>query len=136
MSEIRLYKKFYQVAIVRTGQTVDQRYSLMDPISLSANTFIAGPADAETTVSVETSVPIAMASQGIYYARLEPSLYISDVTYDLVWYVNYTSGSGTKKLSSRFRFNINRISHEIEVEIYGQGLEVEIIQQNLDIEIN
>ena len=70
---------------------------------------------------------IAQESEGVYYANLNPNLYASDVTYDLIWFTNYTNLSPMKKLSTRFRINVNSISNQIEIEYMNYPLEIEIL---------
>lgn len=127
MGQIRLYKKFYQVGIIRTGATIDQNYVLLDPYSLSANTYVAGTGATESISLIEPSLPISQESTGVYFADLNPILYSSDITYDLVWFVNYINNSPTKKISTRFRFNINSITNQIEIEYLNAPLEIEVL---------
>lgn len=109
-----------------TGMT--QSYTLINPYSLSANTFVAGSADTESNTFIESNTPISQESTGIYYTDLNPILYATDVTYDLVWYVQYTSSAPVKKLSTRFRLN-NQTgpSGEISIEIVNNTIEIEIL---------
>ena len=127
MGQIRLYKKFYTVGIIRTGATIDQNYVLLDPYALSANTYVAGTGATESPSLIESSLPISQESTGVYFADLTPQLYASDVTYDLVWFVNYTTTAPTKKISTRFRMNVNNITNQIEIEYLNAPLEIEIL---------
>lgn len=127
MGELRLYKKFYTIGIIRTGSTIEQNYVLLDPYSLSANTYTAGTGATESSSLIESSIVIAQESEGVYYANLNPNLYASDVTYDLIWFTNYTSLAPMKKLSTRFRINVNSISNQIEIEYMNYPLEIEIL---------
>jgi len=127
MGQIRLYKKFYTVGIIRTGATIDQNYVLLDPYALSANTYVAGTGATESPSLIESSLPISQESTGVYFADLIPQLYASDVTYDLIWFVNYTTTAPTKKISTRFRMNVNNITNQIEIEYLNAPLEIEIL---------
>ena len=127
MGQIRLYKKFYQISIIRTGATIDQNYVLLDPYYLSANTYVAGTGATESATLIESYLPISQESTGIYFADLNPILYSSDNTYDLVWFVNYINGSVTKKISTRFRLNVSQITNQIEIEYLNAPLEIEIL---------
>jgi len=135
MSQIKLYKKFYVVGIIRTGSTIDQNYVLLDPYSLSANTYVASTGATESSTIIESSLSIYQESSGVYYTNLNPTLYASDVTYDLIWFVNYTSSAPNKKISTRFRININKITNQIEIEYLNSPLEIEILNSTLEIEI-
>jgi hypothetical protein len=99
----------------------------LDPYALSANTYVAGTGATESPSLIESSLPISQESTGVYFADLIPQLYASDVTYDLVWFVNYTSLSPTKKISTRFRMNVNNITNQIEIEYLNAPLEIEIL---------
>jgi hypothetical protein len=135
MSQLKLYKKFYLVSIIRTGATVEQNYVLMNPYVLSANTYVAGTGATESPSIIETSLPILQESAGVYFADLNPYLYASDVTYDLVWFVNYIETAPTKKISTRFRINVNTVTNQIEVEYINTPLEIEILNSSIDIEV-
>lgn len=136
MGELRLYKKFYTIGIIRTGSTVEQNYVLLNPYSLSANTYTAGTGATESNSIIESSVVITQESEGVYYAYLNSNLYSSDITYDLVWFTNYTSLAPIKKLSTRFRINVNSISNQIEVEYLNYPLGVELsLNNSIEIDI-
>ena len=120
MSQIKLYRKFYSVGIIRTGNTIDQNYVLTNPYVISANTYVSGTGATESASIIEPGLLISQSLPGVYFADLNPFLYSSDVTYDLVWFVNYTSSAPTKKLSTRFRINVNNITSEIEIEIFNE----------------
>ena len=126
MSEIKLYKKFYCVSIIKTGATTNENFALIEPFSLSANTYIASSADTESSVIIESGLPIIEESFGVYYANLNPYLYASDIIYDLVWYVNYTSTAPIKKINTRFRINVNTFTNQIEIEYLNSPLEIEV----------
>ncbi len=134
MGQIKLYKKFYCVNIIRTGATVEQNYVLLDPYSLSANTYVAGSGATESSSQVESSISTLQESSGVYFVNLNPSLYASDVTYDLVWFVGYTN-LVTKKISTRFRINVNIITNQIEIDYINTPLEIEILNSSIDIDV-
>ena len=134
MGQIKLYKKFYCVNIIRTGATVEQNYVLLDPYSLSANTYVAGSGATESSSQVESSISTLQESPGVYFVNLNPSLYASDVTYDLVWFVGYTN-LVTKKISTRFRINVNIITNQIEIDYLNFPLEIEILNSSIDIDV-
>lgn len=135
MGQIKLYKKFYCVNIIRTGATTEQNYVLLDPYSLSANTYVAGSGATESPTIVESSITISQESSGVYFADLNPSLYASDVTYDLVWFVGYISSATIKKISTRFRINVNTITNQIEIDYINTPLEIEILNSSIDIDV-
>lgn len=136
MGELKLYKKFYQVKLVKTGSTMQQDYILMNPYALSASTFTAGSGDTESSTTIENLVPIYNESNGIYFANLDPTLYASDITYDLVWFIQYLSTAPIKKISTRFRINSNSITNQIEIEFINAPLEIEILNDSLEIDIS
>jgi len=118
----RLYRKIYCVS-KNTGQ-----YTLINPISLSASTYVAGTGDTESNSIIESNISITEENTGIYYADLDSSFYASDVTYDLVWYVQYTSDAPEKKLTTRFRIKPINITHQLDFEISDvRPIEYEII---------
>jgi len=127
MGQLKLYKKFYCVGVVTTGTTVEQSYTLLNPYALIANTYTAGSGATESTTVIESSLTITQESTGVYFADLNPYLYASDVTYDLVWFVNYTTTAPTKKISTRFRINVNSVTNQIEIEYINYPLEIEVL---------
>lgn len=127
MGELKLYKKFYNVKIIKTGSTTQQDYILVNPYALSATTFTATSGDTESPFVIENLVPITNLNTGIYFADLNPNLYAADITYDLVWFVQYLNIAPIKKLSTRFRINTNTVSNQIEVEFLHSPLEIEIL---------
>jgi hypothetical protein len=127
MSQVKLYKKFYTVGIIKTGSTVEQNYVLLDPFALSANTYVAGSGATESNNTIETGISIGQESAGVYFANLNPLLYASDVSYDLVWFVNYTTSAPIKKISTRFRFNVNKYTNQIEIEMVNGPIEIELL---------
>lgn len=135
MSEIKLYKKFYTLNILHSGGTYIQTYSLLNPYSLTASTFVAGTGATESSVSIESSVLITQESTGVYFANLNPTLYASDVTYDLVWFVYYLINTPLKKINTRFRISTNVYTNTLEVEYFQSPLEIEISNNSLEIDI-
>ena len=67
---------------------------------------------------IESGLSLIEEDTGLFYADLNPKLYSSDVTYDLVWYVKYTtSAPSNKKLSTRFRIKTFNIANKLDYEI-------------------
>lgn len=128
MGEIRLYRKIYCVSVVNVPTGTTQTYTLFDPTSIGASSYVAGVGGNESATLIESNLPITKEETGIYYADLDPNLYATDVTYDLVWYVTYTNVAPQKKLTTRFRLN-NQTgpSGEISIEILSNTLEIEIL---------
>lgn len=134
MGLLRLYKKFYCVS----KNITENLYTPITPLSISASSFIAGTGGTESNTMIESNIPLTEEEIGIFYADLNPVLYSSDVTYDLVFYVTYTTNSPVdKKLITRFRimpfnitnqldFEINNLS-PIEFEINNSAIEYEIL---------
>jgi hypothetical protein len=122
MGSIRLYRTFYCVNVIKSGSTTVDTYTLLDPISLSANTFIAGT----STSPIEVALPITQESSGVYYTDLNPILYTSDNTYDLVWYTQYISVALIKKLITRFRINAVNIGSNVDIEVTSSDITIEI----------
>ena len=110
---LRLYRKFYCVDTSTTPDT----YTLIDPTSLSASAYVAGTGGTESSTLIESNIPTTKEEDGIYYADLNPTLYSTDNTYDLVWYVQYTSQAPEKKLTTRFRIKPYNISGQVEYEV-------------------
>jgi hypothetical protein len=131
MGSIRLYRTFYVVNVVASGNTTSDIYTQINPFSLSANTFLAG-----TLISaIESGFSITNESLGVFFADLNPFLYTVDNTYDLVWYVQYTSIAPVKKLITRFRINAINIGQSVDVEVMPNNTEIEIFQNSIEIEI-
>ena len=122
MSQIRLYKKFYKVNTFGAGES----YTLIDPYFLSGNTYVAGTGATESGTLIESALPISQESAGVYFADLNPTLYASDVTYDLVWFVNYIDIAPLRKVSTRFRINVNSVTNQLEIEYLHGPIEIEI----------
>lgn len=124
MGVLRLYRKFYHVS--KNGSS--ESYSLITPISVSAETFVAGTADTNSNTLIETGINVVEENVGIFYADLNPKLYSSDITYDLVFYVQYTSNAPlNKKLISRFRIKPFNIANKLDFDISSNNpIEYEI----------
>jgi len=114
MGFLRLYRKFYCVS---TAGPTDE-YTLITPVSLSAATYSSGTGDTVTTDLIEAAIPFVEESPGVFYADLNPTLYASDSTYDLTWYVQYTADAPVdKKLTTRFRIMPINIANSLDYEI-------------------
>jgi hypothetical protein len=136
MGEIRLYRKIYRVGLTPTVTGTTQTYTLVDPYVMFASSFVAGSGATESDTLVEYHPTIFQDAIGIFYTDLNPTLYATDVTYDLVWYVQYTDGAPEKKLTTRFRLNNQSVSSEISTEILSnQQVSIEILSNTLEIEI-
>jgi hypothetical protein len=114
MGLLRLYRKFYCVSTTGSEDT----YTLITPTSVTAQSFVAGTGGTESSTLIETGLTLIEEEVGIFYVDLNPQLYSSDITYDLVFYVQYTPEAPVdKKLITRFRimpFNIaNQLGYEI-----------------------
>lgn len=122
MGILRIYRKFYCVS------TFENVYTPISPLSLNASSYVAGTGGTESSIVIESNIPIIQEENGIYYADLNPQLYSSDITYDLVWYVQYISISPPdKKLITRFRIMPFNIANQIDYEINNTPIEYEII---------
>lgn len=138
MGEIRLYRKIYCVSFLKTQSGTTQSYTLVDPSSITASSYVAGIGGNESSTLIESNTPITKEDTGIYYTDLNPMLYTTDTTYDLVWYINYTNTAPQKKLTTRFRLNNQTGSvGEIDIEILNNNLEidVDILGNTIEIEI-
>ncbi len=111
MGFLRLYRKIYRI------DTATNDYTLITPDSISASSYVAGTGGTESSTLIESSIPLTQEETGIYYADLTPTLYSTDITYDLVWYVNYIQGAPEKKLTTRFRIKPLNIANQIDFEI-------------------
>lgn len=136
MGEIRLYRKIYCVGITPTSTGTTQTYTLVNPHSILASSFVAGSGATESDTLIEYHTQMYQDDIGIFYTDLDPTLYSTDVTYDLVWYIQYTDSAPEKKLTTRFRLNIQSVSSEISTEILSnQQVSIEILSNTLEIEI-
>ena len=136
MGLLRLYRKFYCVSTFDTSDI----YTLINPTSLSAATYIAGDNGNESTTLIESDIDITEEEKGIFYADLNSELYASDVSYDLVFYVQYTPMAPlNKKLSRRFRIKTTNITRVIDYELGDTTtISIEILDNNnnvIDVEI-
>ena len=114
MGLLRLYRKFYCVTPGASGGT----YTLITPTSLSAAAYVAGSGDTTTSTLIEDNIALVEESSGVYYADLNPTLYSSDVTYDLAFSVQYTpSAPANKILTTRFRIMPFNIANQLDYEI-------------------
>jgi len=114
MGLFRLYRKFYCVSTAGSGDT----YTLITPTSVSAESYIAGTGGTNSNTLIETGLSLTEEEIGIFYADLNPTLYTSDVTYDLVFYVQYTPEAPLdKKLITRFRIKPYNIANQLAFEI-------------------
>lgn len=131
MGILRIYRKFYCVDTSTSPYT----YTLINPTSLSAATYVAGTGGTESSTLIESEHSITQEKTGIYYADLTPRLYASDVTYDLVWYVQYTpEAPAGKKLTTRFRIKPYNVATGLDFEV-SSNLAIECeISNNLVIE--
>jgi len=125
MSLLRIYRKFY---IITTSPNNGDDYNLIDPINLSAETYISGTGNTQSNTLIESGINIIQEESGIYYANLNPTLYAIDFNYDLVWYVQYTNEAPLdKKLVTRFRVKPYNIAAQLDYEINNIPIEYEIL---------
>lgn len=123
MSTIKIYRKFYFFSTENTSN-----YNNLDPFSLSASTYVSSSGDSYSNTSIESSIDITKESTGVYFANLDAKKYASDITYDLVWYVQYLEdGNSNKKLTTRFRIKPYNISNNLDYETNTNSLDYEII---------
>jgi hypothetical protein len=125
MGMFRLYRKFYCVSTSGTGNT----YTLITPTSVSAESYVAGTGGTNSNTLIETGLTLTEEETGIFYTDLDPTLYTSDVTYDLVFYVQYTPEAPLdKKLITRFRIKPFNIANQLDFEISDvRPIEYEIL---------
>jgi hypothetical protein len=125
MSTIRLYRKFYHVTT--TGGV--NNYTLFTPTSVSAECYISGTGGTNSTTLIQSGLTITEEEIGIFYTDLDPTKYSSDITYDLVWYIQYTpSAPANKKLITRFRIKPYNIASGLDYEISSTSvIEYEIL---------
>lgn len=136
MGLLRLYKKFYCVSTYGS----ENAYTFITPYSISASSFISGTGGTESTTIIESDIPLTEEEIGIFYAELNPVLYSSDITYDLVFLIQYTINAPLdKKISSRFRIKTYNIASELEFELIdNSGTSIEILDGNgnvIDVQI-
>lgn len=93
-------------------------YVPITPTSVTAETYVAGTGGTHSNTLIESGIPLTEEEPGIFYADLNPTLYSSDVTYDLVFYVQYTPLAPIdKKLITRFRIMPFNIANQLDYEI-------------------
>lgn len=110
MGTLRLYKKFYVVS--------NDVYTPITPVSVSAECYVAGSGETNSTILIESGLPITEEEVGIFYADLDATKYSSDVTYDLVWSVQYTTEApADKRLITRFRIKPYNVANNLEYSI-------------------
>lgn len=155
MGFIRLYRKFYCVSTAGASDS----YTLITPTSLSASTYVAGTNGNESSTLIESALTIIEEETGVFYTDLNPKLYAADVSYDLVFYVQYTSAApSNKKLSRRFRIRavtiagvldydlgdttnivveiLNTNNDVIDVDVMGDGINIDLSSQEVEHYIN
>lgn len=121
MGTFRLYKKFYHFG-------TNNSQVLFNPISLSAATYVSGSGGTESSTLIESSISIYEEELGIFYANMNPGLYASDITYDIIFYVKYTMDAPIKKIISRFRIQPNNVANQLDYEILNNvPIDYEII---------
>jgi len=120
MAVIRLYRRFYRINSRKSGDL----YSLIDPVSISANVY-----EKDTPNLIEANPPITRESEGIYYVDLNPILYSYDKTYDLKWTAQYINIAPLKNLVTSFKLNPTNFGTggEIYTEVENQIIEVIIL---------
>lgn len=129
MGILRIYRKFYCVSTRSNPHT----YTLITPTSVSASTYVAGVGGNESSTLIESNLPLVEEETGIFYADMDPELYAEDVTYDLVFYVQYTpSAPSGKKLPVRFRIKTKSTVSQLEYELGDSTrlIEIEISDSN------
>lgn len=114
MASLRLYKDFY--CISSDSSLSADTYTLIDPVSLTAEVFVEGGS------TIIESPSVIRESLGKYYVHLSPNLYGIDDNYEVKWNVVYVSGAPSKILISRFRLNPFVIGHEIEIRLENQNI--------------
>ena len=128
MGLLRIYRKFFYVSTA----TLPHTYTLFTPTNLSAATYVAGAGGEESSSLIESAITLVEEELGIFYANLNPNLYSSDVTYDLVFYVQYTpEAPSNKRLPVRFRIKTINLVSQLDYDINNSSLfEVEVYDSN------
>lgn len=130
MAVFRLYRKFYTINYNSGNET----YTLLNPLSLSASTYVSN-------TLVEYNLTVVQESTGIYYVDLTPSNYNNQNAYELRWTVKYTSSSPYKILQTLFRYEptTNQINVfgavDYEIQEYGEFIIDTVNDNNVDYEI-
>jgi hypothetical protein len=117
MAVIRLYRKIYKI----NSSKASDLYSLINPFSITANTYLK-----DTSTIVETNTVVTKESDGVYFTDLNPIFYSYDNVYDLKWTVQYLENKPIKILTTSFKLNPINISGEITTEIENQEIQCEI----------
>jgi hypothetical protein len=136
MGQYEIYRKFYEFTFQNSGTS----RTLINPVFLSANTFVAGSADTQSNQIIETELNVSQSQTGIYYVDLNPVYYSTDVVYDLVWYVTYTNSStengAIHQLTTRFKINnVQYIGTPIGVDVETNIIGIDVMNNSLNIEI-
>lgn len=127
MGIIRIYKKFFCVST----KVTPNNYILITPTTLRAASFVSGINGEESSSVIENSIPLVEEETGIFYANLTPELYAEDVTYDLVFYVQYTPEAPlNKRLPVRFRIKAKNIVSNFDFELGDTSRVIEIEGNN------
>jgi hypothetical protein len=116
MGYLKVYRDFYVINTVNTGQT----YTLIDVEELTVDVVKRG----ETEI-VETPI-VTNESVGKYFVDLNPFLYTVDYIYEINWKVKYTSDSPLKLLKTRVQFKPTIVGDSMEIEIDNQEIELKI----------
>jgi hypothetical protein len=124
MAVFRLYRKIY-VINYSIGNT---NYTLINPFSISANTYISN-------VLVESNLNVVQESTGVYYVDLNPSLYNNQNVYELRWFIKYVNNSTEKILQTLFMYESTSpdqlyVFGEIGYELENNSVEFEIKEQS------
>lgn len=121
MANLVLYKDFY--CINHTAFNSADTYTLINPIEISANTYVENSSVLIENISVQNE------SIGKYYVNLNPNLYSFDNVYELIWSVVYNTSSPIVNLKTRFKLNPYNISTSLDVEMFSPsyGMEIEIL---------
>ncbi len=118
MSNLRVYKKFYQIK--------NNNYTLINPYLLTVEIY-------NTTTSLLVESPTGIQeSTGFYYFNINPSLYNSIDIYEAKWLVDYTNSSGLKTLSLFFMYDDIIINNNVYK--FGE-ISYEISKNKFDVEI-
>ncbi len=112
MAQLRLYRRIFSIECIRTGSTVDQNYTLIDPISISATTT-----SSLDSSLIETFNSPVHESTGVYYIDIFPNAYAWDINYTVNWDVQYDSTSQFRRIISTFMLNPINIGSEIVIEL-------------------
>lgn len=129
MTSSRLYREIYRVShSAFTGDT----YTLINPVGITASTYIYDTVSGITTTYIETPI-INSNTTGIFYIDLNNILYSYGNIYEAVWSVQYTNVSPIKNLPTLFRFNPTNISGQINLELIDKGPVYEIINNRIEI---